>query len=307
VINAIEHQGETVIIFGANGFLGSVTTKRLVNSGYDVVAVVRPGADFARLEGLESLRVLEVEPKEWPQIVTEYSPSAVICSHWNGVAKQDRSNLELQKTNIEPLIDIANSAKDSLVGTFICFGSQAEAKESAESILETFYDSGETAYGAIKSELHSNLASLFEGSDCRFIWARIFSIYGPSDYSDSLLMRLFESEISQSELVISNPSRFWSYLYEDDFASAIDQILRNSEALGTVNVGSPVLSEIKEIVAIWQGQPLTNQRVYESNEANSGYFPLVEKLRSIGWSPSISLDEGIRRTRKAFSDRLNPK
>jgi UDP-glucose 4-epimerase len=307
VINPKVRKRESVIVFGANGYLGSVITKQFHNSGFDVIPVVRPGANRSRLSDTENLNVQEIKPEQWPQFITERSPGSVICAHWNGVAKGDRNNLELQKTNIEPMLDIANSAKDSQVRSFICFGSQAEIRETVESVSEVFYDSAESAYGVIKSKLNSNLENLFKGSDCRFIWARVFSIYGPSDYSDSLLMQLFEAETAQRDLVVSNPSKFWSYLYEDDFAAAIEQILQNSEVTGTVNIGNPVFNEIREIVAIWQRQPLTDQRIYQSDEGNLGLFPKVEKLEAIGWSPSISLEEGINRTRKAFSDRLNPR
>ena len=307
MINPKVRKRESVIVFGANGYLGSVITKQFHNSGFDVIPVVRPGANRSRLSDTENLNVQEIKPEQWPQFITERAPSSVICAHWNGVVKGDRNSIELQKTNIEPILDIANSAKESLVRSFICFGSQAEIKESAETINEVFYDSGESAYGVIKSKLNSTLESLFDDSDCRFIWARVFSIYGPSDYSDSLLRQLFEAETAQRELVISNPSKFWSYLYEDDFAAAIEQILQNSEVTGTVNIGNPVFNEIREIVAIWQRQPLTDQRIYQSDEGNLGLFPKVEKLEAIGWSPSISLEEGINRTRKAFGDRLNPR
>ncbi len=189
--NPIGSLGESVLVFGANGFLGSVVTKKLHDSGYDVFPVIRPGANKSRLQDLGGITILEVEARNWPEIVCEYSPSVVICAQWNGVLKQDRENIELQNTNIEPILDIAIATKESGAGSFLCFGSQAEAKESVELITEEFYDSGESAYGNTKTKLHKHLASLFEDSDCRFIWARVFSVYGPSDFSDSLLMRLF--------------------------------------------------------------------------------------------------------------------
>ena len=298
---------DSIIVFGANGFLGSVITKKLHNSGFCVLPVIRPGSTKSRLDTIVSLNVLEVEPNQWPLLVSKIEPTAIICSQWEGVSKQDRSNLELQINNIEPILNLAISAKESKVGSFICLGSQAEAKESVDSIKEDFYDSGETAYGVVKSKLHSKLISLFDGSDCRFVWARIFSVYGPSDHSDSLLMRLFQSQITQKELVISNPSKFWSYLYEDDFASAIEGILINLNLTSTVNVGNPSLNEIREIVAIWHGQSFADRKTYELNQANTGFFPQLEKLKSIGWNPSISMEEGMRRTRKAFSEGLNAK
>lgn len=298
---------ERVVIFGANGFLGSVITKKLHNSCFDVLPLVRPGANISRLRGLENLEILEVEPEEWPQVIPKYGPSSIICAQWNGVIRQERNNFQLQNSNIESILNIANSAKESKVESFVCFGSQAEVKETVESIKEEFYDSGESAYGVAKSKLHFNLASLFNDSNCRFIWARIFSVYGPSDFSDSLLMQLFRSQMIKSELAISNPSKFWSYLYEDDFALAIEEILKHSNISGTVNVGSPDFNEIRQIVAKWSGFSLEDHNVYQSNEVNLGFFPQLEKLRSIGWSPSVSLDEGIQRTQKALSDRVNPK
>jgi nucleoside-diphosphate-sugar epimerase len=236
-----------------------------------------------------------------------YSPSAIVCAQWNGVLKQDRGNVELQESNIHPILNIALAAKDSGTESFICFGSQAEAKESFETIKEEFYDSGESAYGIIKAKLHAQLVSLFEDSDCRFIWTRIFSVYGPSDFSDSLLMQLFESQASGNELVISNPSKLWSYLYEDDFALAIEQILNNPTVASTVNIGSPIFNEIREIVAMWYENSIADLANDHTSSTNVGFFPDVTKLKTLGWSPSISLEEGIKRTRKAFSDRVNPK
>ena len=300
-------QVEEVIVFGANGFLGSVITRKLHNSGFVVVPVIRPGANKSRLSGLENLKVLEVESEEWSQLVTKYVPSAIVCAQWDGVSKRDRNSLELQETNTEPILKIAMAAKESKVGSFISFGSQAEANESIRTIEEDFYDSGESAYGIIKAKLHRQLAALFENSECRFIWARVFSVYGPSDFSDSLLLQLFESQASGNELVISNPSKAWSYLFEDDFASAIEEILKNSTVANTVNIGNPKFSEIREIVAMWQGSSLGDHTNHQTSHAGIGFFPDVTKLKTIGWSPSISLQEGIRRTRKAFSDRVNPK
>ena len=299
--------GERVLVFGANGFLGSLVIKKLFDSGYDVLPVIRPGANKSRLQDLDGINILEVEASNWPEIVSEHAPSVVICAQWNGVLKQDRESIGLQNMNIEPILNIAVATKESGVGNFLCFGSQAEAKESMDPITEEFYDSGESAYGNTKAKLHKHLASLFEDSDCRFIWARVFSVYGPSDFSDSLLMRLFESQASSVEIEILNPSKFWSFLYEDDFASAIEQILKNPTVKNTVNIGSPEFHKIREIVAICKGSTVADSIDNAASSTNLGFFPDLTKLKAVGWSPTIALEEGIERTRKAFSKRVNTK
>lgn len=298
---------ERVLVFGANGFLGSVVTKKLCESGFDVLPVIRPRANKSRLQELKDIKLLEIEPSIWPELVSEYTPNAIICSQWNGVLKQDRDNAELQRTNFKPILDIGVAARESGVDSFICFGSQAEAKESKETIKEEFYYSGETAYGKAKAELHAQLESLFKNADCRFIWARVFSVYGPSDFSDSLLMQLAQSQALATELKIFNSSKLWSYLYQDDFSSAIVEILKNSTLSSTVNIGSPNLNEIREIVEMWFEIPRPDLADDPTITTNVGFFPEVTKLKTVGWNPSISLEEGIKRTRKAYSDRINSK
>lgn len=142
---------ESVLVFGANGFLGSVITKRMFESGFQVFPIVRPGADKSRISNLENLNILEVETSNWPQLVHDLAPNTIICAQWNGVLKQERENPKLQRTNIEPIVKIAVAAKESGVRSFVCFGSQAEAAESTEIIKEEFYYTGKSAYGNIKA------------------------------------------------------------------------------------------------------------------------------------------------------------
>lgn len=298
---------ELVIVFGANGFLGSVITKELHKCGIEVLAVVRPTSDKSRIEGLRNLEVIEEESFNWPQLIEKYKPGAVICAQWRGVSKSDREDLKLQESNILPIIDLANAALTSSVQTFICFGSQAESQKSIQKIAEEIYDSGTTAYGRVKAQLYCNLDSIFIESKCRFVWARVFSVYGPSDTSDSLLMQLNESESQGIKLKIEHPNTLWSFLYEDDFATAIERILRSTEIEGIVNVGNSLLVEIQSIVNAWFESPLKPAIGLANDNASQGFFPELIKLKSIGWTPRVSLEEGIQRTREAYRRRLNSK
>jgi nucleoside-diphosphate-sugar epimerase len=294
-----------VIVYGANGFLGSVITKRLHKSGIAVLAVIRPTSDKSRFEGLKNLEVIEEESFNWPQLIEKYKPGAVICAQWRGVSKSDREDLEMQMSNIQPFIDFANAAVASSVQTFICFGSQAESQKSSQMIAEEIYNSGTTAYGRVKALLHSNLDFIFNESKCRFVWARVFSVYGPSDTSESLLMQLHESESQGIKLKIENPDTLWSFLYEDDFAAAIERILQSTDIEGITNIGNPLLVEIQTIVNTWFEAPLKPSTRLENDMASEGFFPELSKLKSIGWTSGVSLEEGIQRTREAYRGRFN--
>jgi len=296
---------ELVIVYGANGFLGSVITKKLHKSGIAVLAVVRPTSDRSRIEGLKNLEVIEEESFNWPQLIEKYKPGAVICAQWRGVSKRDREDLEMQRSNVQPFADLAHAALTSSVQTFICFGSQAESQKSIQKIAEEIYNSGTTAYGRVKAQLYSNLDSIFNESKCRFVWARVFSVYGPSDTSDSLLMQLHESESKRIKLKIENPNTLWSFLYEDDFAAAVERILQSTDIKGITNIGNPLLVEIQSIVNTWFKAPLKPSVGLENDNASEGFFPELRKLKSIGWTSGVSLEEGVQRTREAYRRRFN--
>lgn len=291
---------ERVIVFGANGFLGSVITKELHKSGIEVLAVVRPASDKSRIKDLENLRVLEEASFNWPQLIEKHKPGAVICAQWSGVSKANRDDMEVQLSNIQPIIDLANAARASLVKSFICFGSQAESHKSSEYIKEEMCTTGNTAYGKVKAKLFRELGSTFINSECRFVWARVFSVYGPSDKSDSLLMQLHNSDLRDITLTVENPNALWSFLYEDDFADAVKRILDCTEISGVVNIASPHLVEIQHIVDIWRGDSHMFSAKHDLDNINEGFFPILGKLESIDWMPKISLKEGFQRTRNAY-------
>jgi dihydroflavonol-4-reductase len=50
--------GDRVLVTGATGFIGSAVTRRLLDRGAEVVALVEPGADAANLEGLDVKQVV---------------------------------------------------------------------------------------------------------------------------------------------------------------------------------------------------------------------------------------------------------
>ena len=296
---------ELVIIFGSNGFLGSVITKELHKSGFEVLAVVRPTSDKSRIKDLENLRVLEEVPFNWPQLIEKHKPGAVICAQWSGVSKANRDDLEVQLSNIQPIIDLANVARESSVKSFISFGSQAESQKSSEYIKEEMYATGNTAYGKVKAKLFRELGSSFIDSECRFVWARVFSVYGPSDKSDSILMQLNHSELQDTTFTVENPKALWSFLYEDDFADAVKRILECTEISGVINIANPQLVEIQHIVDTWLGSSHSTSNSNEKDIVREGFFPIVEKLKSIDWTPGTPLQKGIQWTRKAYGESLN--
>ena len=296
-----------VLLFGANGFLGSSICEKLVDSDISVIAVMRPGSDNSRLNSIKNIKVIESEISKWPDLIAHLSPETVVCAQWNGVAMELRENEELQISNIQPIVNLAISARNNSVKTFVTFGSQAESTLSSGYIFEERLSSSESVYGSVKRQLLEELLGIFKNSSTRFLWARVFSVYGPRENANSILWQLFLAEKQQTQVDLRNPSMFWSYLYIDDFANAIEKIIVEKKVSGIINIGSPNFYEISDIVAIWHGESSSEINNFVISESNIGYFPVLEKLISIGWKPFTSLAVGLKKTRIDFEERFTSK
>jgi UDP-glucose 4-epimerase len=283
---------EVLIVFGANGFLGSVITKRLHFEGKNVIAVVRPGAIISRLSHNLNLNIQEIDSANWPSLIRERNPKTIIVAQWDGVREADRDNFEKQERNISQITQLALAANESGVANFLAFGSQAEVSRSLNLIEEKFYDSGISQYGKAKTQLFRELEKIFRNSGTRFFWARIFSVYGPNDNMESLLSQLHLHKKRDTNFVIRNPSMLWSFLFEEDFARAILALIESDIHSGIVNIANPNLVSIREIVSIWQDTLVTARNM--SINRLPGFFPVTTKLDSIGWKPEVSLEDGVQ-------------
>lgn len=281
-----------IVVFGANGFLGSSIVKRLHKNGSDFVAVVRPSSSLKRLKDLPQSFIQIANEEDWASLVMRLEPEAVVCAHWSGVNKQSRADQITQRENLQNIERIAKAAKDN-VSTFVAFGSQAESVPSRNPIKEVFYDMGDTAYGIVKSQLSFLLGQLFEDSSTRFIWARVFSVYGPDDHPDTLFSKLNSAFDQHCDMKIDKPNTLWSFLFEADFSEAICLILNNPELRGVINIANPQLVRIIDVVDAWRhGNGVKTYNPEDVSEPS--FFAVTNNLLKAGWSPKVSLEEGIK-------------
>ena len=123
-----------IVITGATSFLGAVTVRQLLEKGYRVDAVVRPGSsNMSNLyrqipaDSEQMLQIIELNLHDIAQI-TEYVPVADAWIHmgWDGSGSENRKKRDVQQSNVVQSVKAVHAANAIGCKKFLFTGSQAE-------------------------------------------------------------------------------------------------------------------------------------------------------------------------------------
>ena len=90
----------SAIVTGANGFVGSEIVRNLVNHGFNVYALYNRSKN--RLETIEKCRTVHCPMDQFSKIPEKIqdSPDFIFHCAWSGSSGEDRTNIQLQLSNV---------------------------------------------------------------------------------------------------------------------------------------------------------------------------------------------------------------
>lgn len=241
-----------VILTGATSFLGRAVKSELEKRGHRVFAL--------RHSFEENEELLPAAADTW------------IHFAWAGVGSKGRSDASIQSYNISMSLSALKKASELGCKSFIFSGSQAEYgslpsihessphgqegdTESAKKLLQS-EDTPErpvSEYGKAKLEFLRAARRFIDesGSDIAYIHMRIFSVYGPGDHETSLISSSVKSFMENKPMEYGPCTQDWNYLYIDDAAKAVSDLMEAEGAEGIYNVAGrdtrPLKSYIEEL------------------------------------------------------------
>ena len=301
-INSLDLKvNRTICVAGASGFLGQATVEEFSRRGFKVIALTRPTS--RTLESLPSGSVTQIRGTvdDWVRAIETERPISIFSFDWNGVTSGSRDDRLLQESNLDRVGRLAQAASSFGVKNFISLGSQAEVRPSIAPILENAVDDPQNFYGTAKVNTRKQIQGILEGCETRFIWGRIFTIYGPGDTRNSLITQLIKSLLKNETFTVSEPSKMWSFLEVSDFLEALYLLHESSNISGIVNIGNPIPTTIGEVSEeIGRRFGLVQNVLKLEKEIEVGtqitWIPDTHTLSGLSWRPKIQLSEGLENT-----------
>jgi len=292
---------KTVCITGASGFLGRATVTKFAARGFKVLALTRPTSDPLKFDLRDQVTEIRGSIDEWVSIIEKENPISVLSYDWAGVEGELRRDRLLQEINIARVCRLAKAAKSVGVKNFITFGSQAEIDPSSLPILESAIDAPQSNYGVAKIAARKEIQSILGDSETRFLWGRVFTVYGPGDTRETLITQLIRKLIIGEDFEIIQSFKKWSFLFLDDFTEAIYALHEHQSVSGVINIGNPTISTIGEAADLIGEILEKSQHISKSHATNSTvsdltWIPDIPTLLRLSWSPKVSLNVGLENT-----------
>lgn len=310
-----------ILVTGGAGFIGSHLCERLLKDGNEVIAL--DNFFTGRRENIvhlldnhqfELIRHDVTEPilLEVDQIYNLACPASPVHYQYNPV--------KTVKTSVMGAINMLGLAKRVRARIFQASTSEVygdpEIHPQTEDYwgnvnpigLRSCYDEGKRIAETLFMDYHRQ-----NGVDTRIV--RIFNTYGPKmlENDGRVVSNFIVQALRGEELTIyGTGEQTRSFCYVDDLIEGFVRLM-NAEATAEndihlpVNIGNPgefTMNELANEVAIAVGREIKIKNLPLPQDDPKQRQPNVERAKKLlGWSPTIPLAEGLRRTVAYFAEK----
>ena len=294
------------LVTGATGHIGSHLIRSLLKNDAEVAVLLRPTSDVWRIEdALSRLHIITGDLSsicEADRLVRGFAPEVVFHLAWHGVSKHLRNDASQLSQNVSGSIELLRIAYESGCRRWIGLGSQAEYGLYDMILTENLATRPVTHYGRAKLYVCLLAQKLCEDWKMDFVWPRLTASYGPMDNTDHLIPSVVLSLLRGARKALTAGEQRWDYLYVDDVVDAIFKLAIAPGANGIFNLGSGTSHTVRTVVErirdlIDPSLPLGfGEAPYNGEEIRNLQVDNSRLRQATGWSPQVSLDEGLRRT-----------
>lgn len=294
---------------GQSGLVGTAIVRNLKKKGYkNIIIRTRKELDLMDMKQVDSFFL-----KETPQYV--FLAAALV----GGILANKTRKADFIYQNLEVQNNVIYSAWKYKVKKLLFLGSSCIYPRNAKQpIKEEYFLTGpleETndAYAVAKIAGIKMCQSFNEQFGTNFISAMPTNLYGPNDNYDlqtshvlpALIRKFHDAKIQNSKEVVlwGNGSPYREFLHVDDMADACVFLMERYNNGAIINIGTGKDLKIKELAQLIKKiAGFKGRIVWDSSKPNGTPKKQldVKKLFSLGWKPTISLQEGIEREYKWF-------
>jgi UDP-glucose 4-epimerase len=303
---------QTVMVSGANGFVGRSLVEELVSRGIYVYCLLRRHTDVP-LPERSGRRYLDASDFGECRAALAGPPEIDVYFDlaWSGVGAVDRNRLALQAENIRNAVALFELACEAGIRRYVGVGSASEYACASMPIDGRGLPGPSDLYGAAKAAVHLMIhkGSTQRGVDyCRVIFP---SLYGPDRMDGNVVSYAIQKLLNHEKTSFTRLEHQWEYLYVEDAVRALIAIAEqgkpgSSYPVGSVDGPRPLsyyVGVVRDTIAPGAVLGIGELPYKNATIDNCVMDDSVMRLET-GYSPRIPFSEGIGRTIDSFRRRF---
>lgn len=290
-----------IVVTGATSMIGVALIQEAIKNNVKVLALVRENSSrLKRLPESELIKCLACDVDNIKDLRIDAEDYDVFYHMaWNYTDKEGRKNPKLQALNITTTLDAVELACRLGCRKFVGAGSQAEYGHVNGIITHDTHAEPEIPYGIAKNAAGKLSRNLCDQLGMKFVWGRIFSVYGKYDNEGTMINYAIDQFIKGEEAHFSASTQKWNYLHEQDAGRAfylLGECKNTSGIYCVANNKSDKLSHYIETMGRAFGPDA--KYVYAAQDDNNKAIELnadISKLyNDTGFEPKVHFEDGIK-------------
>ncbi|MFH1623640.1 MAG: SDR family oxidoreductase [Pseudomonadota bacterium] len=302
-----------VLLTGGAGFIGSHVSDMLVDRGYEVIVIdnlisgkkrnVTPNTIFYECD-IRDPTVKQIMKREKPEVVIHHAAQVSVRAS----VEDPICDMEV---NIGGTLNLLKNSITSGVRKFI-FASTGGAIYGEQSYFpadENHPRRPLSPYGITKLSCEKYLYFYERTYGLEYVCLRYSNVYGPRQdpYGEAGVVAIFFQRMIAGEQPIINGSgeQTRDFVFVEDVARA-NILALEKDAPGEFNIGSGIETTVNDLFR--ETKRLSKSSAKEVHgEAKKGeqlrsVLDWSKAQRALGWSPQVSLVDGLKRTLKFFKE-----
>jgi dTDP-glucose 4,6-dehydratase len=309
-----------VAVLGGAGFMGSNFVRYLLSNYGDVEVLVYDKLTYAgRLENLHDvledrrLRFVrgDVSNEELLEhVLREHQPEVIV--NFAAETHVDRSVNEPSpfiKTNVLGVFTILEVTRRLGINVYIHISTDEVYGDlwGVEGLADEGWSLNPSSpYSASKAAGDLLVRAYGRTYGVRYRILRPCNNYGPYQHPEKLIPRTIVRLLhGKPATIYGDGMQVRDWLYVEDFSRALDTVIRRGSDFEVYNVCAHQFAPVRDVVSMIvdiMGRDPSKSIVYVRGRPGEDrrYAMKCDKIRRLGWEPTTSLREGLRRTIKWY-------
>ena len=313
------------LITGGTGFIGSALVKELVRKGYQVkVFDNNIRGDLRRLNDVkDKIELIEGDIRNFSEILSASKnvDSIIHLAYINGTEYFYKMPELVLDVGVKGMLNVVDACKKHNIKELILSSSSEvyqtpDTIPTPENIKLTVPDPMNPRYSYGGGKIISELITINYGRKFldKSIIFRPHNVYGPDMGWEHVIPQFI---LKLKQLISKNNSgkinfpiqgsgeETRAFVFIDDFVKGLATVLEKGEHLNIYNIGTMDEVKISEVAHLVSRYFKKEIEIIPGEKAKGGTnkrCPDIAKLKRLGFSPEISLEEGLNRTIKWYTE-----